>query len=110
MISISVVPAEVLLHGREIVPMVTWGTNPEQVVAITDVVPDPARATNGFRLGGPDWIKMQHALTNISHRSRFIVADTTEHDIQFHRPDQIVAAVREQVAWLNSQPSASTRP
>jgi len=71
---------------------------------------DPARATNGFRLGGPDWIKMQHALTNISHRSRFIVADTTEHDIQFHRPDQIVAAVREQVAWLNSHPSASTRP
>ena len=71
---------------------------------------DSARSTNGAWIGGPDWIKAQHALTNISHQSRLLLADTTEHDIQFHCPDQIVATVREQVAWLNSQPPASTRP
>lgn len=71
---------------------------------------DPARATNGTWIGGPKWIQGQHALTNISRRSRLIVADTAEHDIQFHRPDQIVAAVREQVDWLKSQPPAPTRP
>ena len=33
--------AEVLLDAAEIPPMVTWGTSPEDVVAITGVVPDP---------------------------------------------------------------------
>lgn len=61
---------------------------------------DPARATNGTWIGGRDWLKAQYALTNISHRSRLIVADTTEHDIQFHRPDQIVGAVRDMVTTL----------
>ena len=32
----------VVLDAAEIVPMVTWGTNPEAVVPITGVVPDPA--------------------------------------------------------------------
>lgn len=70
---------------------------------------DPARATNGAWVGGPDWLKAQHALTNISHQSRFIVADTTEHDIQFHRPDQIVSAVREMVASLRAGPREEAR-
>lgn len=61
---------------------------------------DPARTTNGTGVGGPDWLKAQYALTNISHRSRLMVADTTAHDIQFHRPDQIVAAVREMLTAL----------
>jgi 3-isopropylmalate/(R)-2-methylmalate dehydratase large subunit len=30
------------INGYEIAPMVTWGTNPEAVVPITSVVPDPA--------------------------------------------------------------------
>jgi 3-isopropylmalate/(R)-2-methylmalate dehydratase large subunit len=33
---------EVTLEGREIAPMVTWGTSPEDAVAITASVPDPA--------------------------------------------------------------------
>jgi 3-isopropylmalate/(R)-2-methylmalate dehydratase large subunit len=33
---------EVRLDGREILPMVTWGTSPEDVVAITGRVPDPS--------------------------------------------------------------------
>jgi 3-isopropylmalate/(R)-2-methylmalate dehydratase large subunit len=32
---------EVSLNARDITPMVTWGNSPEDVVAITDVVPDP---------------------------------------------------------------------
>jgi 3-isopropylmalate/(R)-2-methylmalate dehydratase large subunit len=34
--------AEVSLAGADIPPMVTWGTNPEQVVGVADRVPDPA--------------------------------------------------------------------
>lgn len=32
----------VLIHAADIVPCVTWGTSPEDIVAITGVVPDPA--------------------------------------------------------------------
>ncbi len=34
--------AEVVLEGAEIAPQITWGTNPGQVAAVTDWVPDPA--------------------------------------------------------------------
>jgi 3-isopropylmalate/(R)-2-methylmalate dehydratase large subunit len=34
--------AEVVLDARDIVPMVTWGTSPEQALPITATVPDPA--------------------------------------------------------------------
>ena len=34
---------EVTLDARAVAPMVTWGTNPEEAVAVTDVVPDPAQ-------------------------------------------------------------------
>jgi 3-isopropylmalate/(R)-2-methylmalate dehydratase large subunit len=33
---------EVVLRGEEIVPTVTWGTNPAQSVPVTSAVPDPA--------------------------------------------------------------------
>jgi len=32
---------EVEIHGDDIKPMVTWGTSPQDVVSITDSVPDP---------------------------------------------------------------------
>ena len=32
----------VTLHANEIAPMVSWGTNPEAVLPITGIVPDPA--------------------------------------------------------------------
>jgi 3-isopropylmalate/(R)-2-methylmalate dehydratase large subunit len=35
--------AEVTLDARDIVPMVTWGTSPEQALPITANVPDPAK-------------------------------------------------------------------
>ena len=35
--------AEVTLDARDIVPMVTWGTSPEQALPITASVPDPAK-------------------------------------------------------------------
>ena len=37
------------LRAEEIVPLVTWGTSPEDVVAITGTVPDPAMATDDAR-------------------------------------------------------------
>jgi len=39
----AVFDAEVTLDARDIVPMVTWGTSPEQALPITASVPDPAQ-------------------------------------------------------------------
>jgi 3-isopropylmalate/(R)-2-methylmalate dehydratase large subunit len=35
------------LKGEDIAPVVTWGTSPEDVLAITDAVPDPASFSGG---------------------------------------------------------------
>jgi len=75
------------------------GTGSPTVVIATRL--DPARTTSGTWVGGPDWLETQYALTNISRRSSLVIADTTEHDIQFHRPGQIVAAVREMMTALH---------
>lgn len=32
----------VTLRAEEIAPQVTWGTNPGQVISVTDIIPDPA--------------------------------------------------------------------
>ncbi|MBF3339905.1 3-isopropylmalate dehydratase large subunit, partial [Leptospira borgpetersenii serovar Hardjo-bovis] len=32
----------VTLNAEEIAPQVTWGTNPGQVIAVSDAIPDPA--------------------------------------------------------------------
>jgi 3-isopropylmalate/(R)-2-methylmalate dehydratase large subunit len=37
----------VTIRGEDIAPVVTWGTSPEDVLAITDVVPDPASFAGG---------------------------------------------------------------
>jgi 3-isopropylmalate/(R)-2-methylmalate dehydratase large subunit len=37
---------EIFIKAADIVPQVTWGTSPEDVVDITDVVPDPKDAVN----------------------------------------------------------------
>ena len=42
----AVFDAEVALDARDIVPMVTWGTSPEQGLPITAHVPDPAAMTD----------------------------------------------------------------
>ena len=36
-----------IMRAEDIAPLVTWGTSPEDVLAITDVVPDPASFTGG---------------------------------------------------------------
>ena len=41
--------AEVSMDAATIAPMVTWGTNPEQVLAVTGKVPDPRDAPDGNR-------------------------------------------------------------
>ncbi|MBF9052244.1 3-isopropylmalate dehydratase large subunit [Roseobacter sp. HKCCD9010] len=45
----AVFEKEVEIAADEIAPMVTWGTSPEDVVAITDRVPDPARVSDPER-------------------------------------------------------------
>ncbi|MGA7710771.1 MAG: 3-isopropylmalate dehydratase large subunit [Rhizomicrobium sp.] len=43
---------EIALDARDIVPMVTWGTSPEQALPVTGVVPDPAQiADDNTRAG-----------------------------------------------------------
>jgi 3-isopropylmalate/(R)-2-methylmalate dehydratase large subunit len=41
--------AEVAMDAATIAPMVTWGTNPEQVLEVTGKVPDPRDAPDGNR-------------------------------------------------------------
>ena len=36
-----------MIKGEDIAPLVTWGTSPEDVLAITDVVPDPSSFEGG---------------------------------------------------------------
>ena len=40
---------EVEIDASKVVPMVTWGTNPEQTLPITERVPDPDRESNAER-------------------------------------------------------------
>jgi 3-isopropylmalate/(R)-2-methylmalate dehydratase large subunit len=40
---------EVVLDARDIVPMVTWGTSPEQALPITAMVPDPAKMADAHK-------------------------------------------------------------
>lgn len=40
---------EVALHADDIAPMVTWGTSPEDAIAVTDLVPDPADESDANR-------------------------------------------------------------
>ena len=37
---------ELLIHARDLVPYVTWGTSPGMVASVSDAVPDPAAAKN----------------------------------------------------------------
>ena len=45
----AVFDKEVILDAADIAPQVTWGTNPEEVVPINGVIPDPADAPNEDR-------------------------------------------------------------
>ena len=38
--------AEIVLDAKDIVPMVTWGTSPEQALPVTAAIPDPATMTD----------------------------------------------------------------
>ena len=53
----AVFDSEITLDAASIKPQVTWGTSPEMVVAVDDVVPDPARESDEVKSSG-----MQKAL------------------------------------------------
>ena len=44
--------AEVMINASDIVPMVTWGTSPEQALPITGRVPDPAAESDSGKREG----------------------------------------------------------
>jgi 3-isopropylmalate/(R)-2-methylmalate dehydratase large subunit len=46
--------AEIVLDARDIVPMVTWGTSPEQALPVTGVVPDPASFSDENKRAGAE--------------------------------------------------------
>jgi 3-isopropylmalate/(R)-2-methylmalate dehydratase large subunit len=61
---------EVTLDAREIGPHVTWGTSPEMVVPVDDVVPDPEREKDAMRREG-----MERALTYMGLKPRTRMTD-----------------------------------
>jgi 3-isopropylmalate/(R)-2-methylmalate dehydratase large subunit len=61
---------EVALDAREIRPHVTWGTSPEMVVAVDDVVPDPEREKDAMRRDG-----MERALVYMGLKPRTRITD-----------------------------------
>ncbi len=61
---------EVTLDAREIRPHVTWGTSPEMVVAVDDVVPDPDKEKDGQRREG-----MERALTYMALKPKTPITD-----------------------------------
>jgi 3-isopropylmalate/(R)-2-methylmalate dehydratase large subunit len=40
---------EVVMQAADIVPQITWGTNPEEVIPVTGTIPDPATVENPMR-------------------------------------------------------------
>jgi 3-isopropylmalate/(R)-2-methylmalate dehydratase large subunit len=61
---------EVTLEAREIKPHVTWGTSPEMVVAVDEVVPDPDREKDSLRRDG-----IERALTYMGLKPRTRITD-----------------------------------
>jgi len=61
---------EVTLDARDIRPHVTWGTSPEMVVAVDDVVPDPDKEKDGQRREG-----MERALTYMALKPKTPITD-----------------------------------
>jgi 3-isopropylmalate/(R)-2-methylmalate dehydratase large subunit len=61
---------EVTLDAREIKPQVTWGTSPEMVVTIDDVVPDPEKEKDSTRREG-----MERALVYMGLKPRTRITD-----------------------------------
>ena len=61
---------EVTLDAREIKPHVTWGTSPEMVVSVDDMVPDPDREKDASRREG-----MERALTYMGLQPKTKITD-----------------------------------
>ena len=61
---------EVKIDAREIKPHVTWGTSPEMVVAVDEVVPDPDKEKDSIRREG-----MERALQYMALKPRTRMTD-----------------------------------
>ena len=61
---------EVTVDGNAIAPMVTWGNSPENVVKVTDTIPDPGREANTERRES-----LQRALEYMDLKPGMAIAD-----------------------------------
>ena len=61
---------EVTLEARDIKPHVTWGTSPEMVVAVDEVVPDPDKEKDSLRRDG-----IERALVYMGLKPRTRITD-----------------------------------
>ena len=61
---------EININGKEIEPLVTWGTSPQDVSPVTGVVPDPNKETNADRK-----IAMQRSLEYMGLKANTKIAD-----------------------------------
>jgi 3-isopropylmalate/(R)-2-methylmalate dehydratase large subunit len=61
---------EVTLDARDISPHVTWGTSPEMVIAVDEVVPDPDKEKDAQRREG-----LERALTYMGLKPRTPITD-----------------------------------
>jgi len=61
---------EIALDARDIVPMVTWGTSPEQALPVTGVVPDPSKIADENQRAG-----VERALAYMDLRPGTVLTD-----------------------------------
>jgi 3-isopropylmalate/(R)-2-methylmalate dehydratase large subunit len=66
----AVFDREIHIDGASIEPQVTWGTSPEMVVAVSQLVPDPASETDLVKSGG-----MQKALEYMGLKANMAFKD-----------------------------------
>jgi len=66
----AVFDREIHIDGASIEPQVTWGTSPEMVVAVSQLVPDPASETDVVKSGG-----MQKALEYMGLKANMAFKD-----------------------------------
>jgi 3-isopropylmalate/(R)-2-methylmalate dehydratase large subunit len=77
----------IVLNAAEIKPQVTWGTSPEMVVSVDDIVPDPANEVDLVKRSGIEkalkymGLQANQAITNI-HLDRVFIGSCTNSRIE----------------------------
>eukprot|EP00929_Paragymnodinium_shiwhaense_P051503 TRINITY_DN25908_c0_g1_i1.p1 TRINITY_DN25908_c0_g1~~TRINITY_DN25908_c0_g1_i1.p1 ORF type:complete len:756 (-),score=210.77 TRINITY_DN25908_c0_g1_i1:214-2481(-) len=95
---------DVTIDARDIVPTVTWGTSPEDVVPITGVVPDPASAKTESKKKGMQrmleymGLKIGQKMTDLTIDKAFIGSCTNARIEDLRSAATVVKAAGKKVA------------